>query len=418
MPDMYYSNPNEPQDGPAPQPQPYPHPYDASSARERIRNQAPQQPPEPDFSQMPSGKKSSTGLVIGIVAGCLVLILALSTLATSMISRSVEGLVENYFGKQTAPETTWNPQEFDWEQLEGIEGIEDLEELFDYYHDFGGQDPEGFYGTPAPASNDPAADDGELHDGWNSKVGYDYKNEAYRHENDREHVDAYDMDLYVSFSIDYPQLEGDLEHLDKINALIRDEAMAFATKSYLEPDPDFVATFKKLVDEEKKRLGDQADAQEYFLLEALDYAITYNSDKLISIVFSDESYAATAQAHVLKAHTLNINLETGEAYTIDDVMTVTDEMADHWIDNLEKTAGKSTVEGIGRDALKASILGEGEKASRTETSFFVDANGKVNLNVNWWFDPSEGGSRGWWDVTLTDDELAKAKKDSSFFSLL
>ena len=416
MADSYYPNPNAPE-GYAPQQptQPYPQPLDAASARDRVRNQAPQQPPTPDFTQMPSEKKSNTGLIIGIVAGCLLLVVALASLATSMLSRTVEGLVSNYIGTQEMPSESWDSYGFDWDD---IEGMEDLDEFFDKYHDFDNWDSYDGYSQPNEPVNDPSADDGELHDGFNPEVLYTYETQVYQHEVPKEHVDAYDMDLSLSFYVEYPQLEGDIKDIDKINAIIRDEAMSFVNKSYLEPEEEFVSMFKKLAEEEKKRYGGSAAEPELFLVENLESAITYNSGKLISIVFSDHTYTAVAEVSVLKARTLNINLETGEVYTLDDVMTVTEGMVDHWLDNIDKSSAAGLTKVIGRDVFKESILGKGDKASRTETNFFVDANGKVNLNVNWWLGQDEGGSYGWWDVTLTDEEIAAGKKDSSFWDRL
>ena len=189
------------QGGPAQSHAPQSVPYNAQSARARARGEAPVQPPAPDFSAIPEAKKTKPGVVIGIVVGCLALLAVLVAGASAFVSHSIQGISErlsNEFGmspQQESPSELWGPNDtFNWED---IEGIEDLEDLFDYYHDFDNGDSGNMFS--APKSNDPAADDGELHDAFNPQVPYTYKEASYDYVAENEHIDAYDIDRRIGF---------------------------------------------------------------------------------------------------------------------------------------------------------------------------------------------------------------------------
>ncbi len=416
------------------QPQPVAPAFVAPSAgpsASNVRNQVPQRPESVDFTTMPQAKKSRTGLIVGVVAGCLLLVAGILAGAYALT-----GWIGQQFASKSDPSHSgdlfgdWGTyHDFDWNDIEGMS-----DEEFDKWlkeHGFDMDSYDNWFDTDSnsKASKDPAADDGYLHDARSENVSYQIKEETYSHIETKEHVDAYGMDMQLVFSVQYPQLEGDLEHKDQINELIRTTAMDFVTRAYLQPEQAFVDIVKNAhaneptTDEEgMEHLNAQQDNP--FLYEEKTYAITYNSDKLISIVFSD-SYYVDDNAF-LEAQELNINLETGEAYTFDDVLQVTDAAARHWAKNILDFLSPAEVVGSkdasswsdqqGEDAIAKCLTGADSSSMHVDKGFFIDANGKVNLNVSW--RGSNDNSQGWWDVTLTDDELAEAKKDSSLWSLL
>lgn len=71
-----------------------------------------------------------------------------------------------------------------------------------------------------------------------------------------------------------------------------------------------------------------------------------------------------------------------------------------------------------REQLVQALKGQGELAQRFQTTLFVDGNGKVNLGVTFWVSKDGSLIRGWQDVTVPDGELAAARRDSTFWSLL
>ncbi|MBQ3283290.1 MAG: hypothetical protein IJH42_05500, partial [Atopobiaceae bacterium] len=219
----------------------------------------------------------------------------------------------------------------------------------------------------------------------------------------------YGVQVTFDFSIAYPQLEGDLEHLDQINALIRDSAMRYYTRLYESPDEDMVGIVSTVLDGGRNALiGDEAT-----------YAISYNSDRLISIMWSHDILYGSVFAEYLYLETLNIDLETGETYTLEDVLEVSEPMARAWVDNYGRFEyGENAIEMFGREAMVQGVLGEGDFANRTQAVVFVDSDGTPNLGVSFWFGNDQGISRGWWDLTLTDGLLEGSRKDSPFWELV
>ena len=274
----------------------------------------------------------------------------------------------------------------------------------------------------------PEADDGELHDARNIDVSYQFQ-EGFWAESHTEHLKAYDMDVNCEFAVKYPVLLGDLEHLDAINALLRSTAMETVHTYYEDPSADAVNMVKKTTEGSSDFLTSGADA---YLMSKVDYAVTYNNENLISVCYSDDYCIGSMMAEFVELRTVNINLQTGEAYVLDDALTVTEDIATSFVDNLVQTSGTdankdgvitddecSTVAIAGRKALVEAVQGKGELAGRRiRTCLFVDGNGKPNLGVNYWVSADDAFVRGWWDVTITDEQLEKARKDCELWNLL
>ncbi|WP_077597534.1 hypothetical protein [Olsenella urininfantis] len=116
--------------------------------------------------------------------------------------------------------------------------------------------------------------------------------------------------------------------------------------------------------------------------------------------------------------TVNVNLRTGEVYSFDDVLHMTDGIANQFVSTLARSSGDFTPSIFGRERIVAMLRGEDEQSWRVRPSVFVDGNGRVNVGVTFWFGKEGVGvPRGWWDITLTDGQLAEAHRDSSFWGL-
>ena len=257
------------------------------------------------------------------------------------------------------------------------------------------------------------ADDGELHDAWNKSVSYSYTEGEYSREG-IESIDYYNKTIGYDFDVEYPQLTGDIANLEEINKTIRDTAMAFV-----------IATYENPTSESREMLEAYAvegygvpKAVDAILESDVDYAISYNNEDFISICFSDEYSIGSWAGGFVSLRTVNVNLKTGEVYTLDDVLNINDEIAAAFIDNLAKYDGGNAEKTAGRDSFIGALQGKGSEADNVSTTFYIDGNGKVNFGATYRFASSESMARGWWDYTLTDDQLNAAKKDSSMWDCI
>ena len=283
-------------------------------------------------------------------------------------------------------------------------------------------------GEDEPAgTDDPAADDGELHDARKEVESYSFDENLWARDQ-TEHLDAYDLDVACLFSISYPELKGDGKHIEKANQELRAAAMKMVRTYYEDPSAEAVEQVKTLAESGKDYVPEGAQAA---LTSVVTYAVTYNTDHFISVVFSDEYCVGSELNSLIGMRTVNINLDTGEVYAIDDVLTVKKSMATSFVDNLVQTSGEDgdgdgvitddeclTLQIAGRKPFENALRGRGELADHVATCFFVDGNGKVNLGATYFLSSSVGIVSGWWDVTLTDEQVESGKKDSSFWDVL
>ncbi|MBQ9068134.1 MAG: hypothetical protein IJ131_03595 [Eggerthellaceae bacterium] len=297
----------------------------------------------------------------------------------------------------------------------GLEDSWSPDELFDL-----------FYGDGSGASHveggDVDADDGELHHAWDKNVSYSYTEESYN-ESGLEKIDFYGKNVSYDFDVRYPQLSGDIPNLDALNAAIKAKAMETVEKSYLNPTNDakkLVESFAPEVELSDNRSGSSSSgaAVGALLASSVDYAIMYNNEDFISIAFSDEYALGSRLGGFISLRTVNANLKTGELYEIGDVISVNQEIASAFADNLTRYDNGSALRIAGRENLVKSLMGEGKLAGDVATTFFVDGNGKVNLGATYGFGSDSMTARGWWDYTLTDAQLDAVKKDSSMWDLI
>ncbi len=282
-----------------------------------------------------------------------------------------------------------------------------------------------------PAADDPAADDGELHDARTKNDHYTLE-EGFWAQSDTAHHDAYGLDVQTTFAIKYPKVKGDLENADKINEAIRAVAMDTVDYYYNNPSKDAVRQVKRMVEGDNGNFG-VSEGADALLTSTVEYAVTYNDDNLLSVCFSDDYCVGNYYGEFLELRTINVNLQTGEVYELDDVLTVNESIASSFVDNLVQMSGEDenkdgkitddecfAITLVGRDALVEGLQGKGELAGpRLYRCLFIDANGKPNLGVTYWLSKEDVGfSRGWWDVTITDEQVKEAKKDSELWGLL
>ena len=274
-------------------------------------------------------------------------------------------------------------------------------------------------------------DDGELHVGWDASVSYSFRETGYELQGELKAADsALDVDVPVDIYVGYPQLEGAGEHEQEINAALYDAAMTSMSAYLTKPDEEALELMRKL-DEQMRSSG--AYEQHPLFSDEVTWAITYNTDDFISVSFSDWGNLGNAStSSFIMLRCVNANLKTGEIYKLDDVLQVNESMANAFVDAMVANSGEdvngdgvvsdeecTTLQLVTRQEFVDGILGKGELAKRMTNTFFVDEKGRVNLGVSYKVGNDRGGwVHGWWDVTLTDEMLEGAKKDSTFWELV
>lgn len=289
-----------------------------------------------------------------------------------------------------------------------------------------------------PLGDSSSTDDGELHDARSTNAGYSFVEERYEL-NDVEQLNAYDADVRCEFNVSYPQLVGAGEHTEAINNLLRSTARDTVERFYESPSKDDVAWVRRIVagsgttDSEDEYDLLAPEGADLLLSSDVDYAISYNNDRFVSVCFSDTYYLGNFSFGRVVLRTVNVDLQTGERYTLDDVLRVDDALAHAFVDNLVRHGGIDKNEDgllsddecltvrIGtREALVDALKGSGELAEegRVDTVLFVDGDGRPNLGANYWVSSGAGIVRGWWDVTIEDEMVEELRIDSPFWDLL
>lgn len=279
---------------------------------------------------------------------------------------------------------------------------------------------------------------------WSDRHGYSRTAHRYTHDGG-EQVDAYGLKLWTQFRVNYPQLSGDFEHLDEINRTIKDCAMEMTRDLYLSPTPAMIETIRLAAAE----LKDGESASEHaampdnecdaMIRSVVSYAITYNNDTFISICFDEDYNLGLPADPCRRLRTVNINLKTGESYSLGDVLTPNQDIADSFLDGYAKrmerlygeakdngasedtakrTVTGDAIGGLNREELERALLGQDDGMYRISTVFFVTKMGRVHLGFNFQWNTGGYSYGEWWEMLLSGKQVAATKKDSSFWGLL
>lgn len=270
-------------------------------------------------------------------------------------------------------------------------------------------------------------DDGELHDGWDGSVSYSVREERYQRDETADSAD-YRMPVHYEIDVAYPQLEGAGSYTDSLNEALRECALTFVRDYCDEPSDEAVGIVRDVVNLSQPDDGSQPEA---YLSSEVDWAITYNTEDFVSVSFSDSFCIGSFAGEYLHLRCVNANLKTGELYRYDRVLAMNEQIANQFVDTLVANAGEDSdgdgvvsdaecfvVDIIGREAWVQALMGQGDYAHRVMPTFFVDEKGRVNLGVSFWLGSDKGIARGWWDATLTDQQVDEARLDSSLWNVL
>ena len=241
-------------------------------------------------------------------------------------------------------------------------------------------------------------DDGMLHDNRVSTDSYSIQDVQYIYQAVDEAVRAYGKPFNIDLFIVYPQLTGSAAGIDAVNAAIEEAAMEFARGTYLYPSGVWM-----------EAVADNVQGSHGWLGCRIECAVMYNSEDLVSVAMNETCFAGTEKAKTVRLKTVNANPQTGQVYEFDDVVQLDADMAEAWVNVLEEHGMQDSVKSAGRADLVQGVLGEGDYAEGLTPTFFVDADGTVNLAVSFDIKGGWGFMRGWWDMRLDGynaDQLA------------
>lgn len=216
-------------------------------------------------------------------------------------------------------------------------------------------------------------------------------------ENEQEHLE---------FLVHYPQLKnlpGNQE--ETVNQVLRDAAMASVDQFYLEPSQELQEYY---ADEENVYLGSE-----------VEYKVTYLSNDLISVAFSDHYFAGHWAAEFLDLRTRIVNLKTGDVYRVEDVLQPDDEFAEIWRTRmLEHEPASWALRELPTDTFRRVL--EGEVADSRYTAGILLTKDGIELGFTYHFRSEDGDriTRGWQIGGFSPDEIKNEKKDHEMWNLV
>ena len=249
---------------------------------------------------------------------------------------------------------------------------------------------------------------GEIIPTWNDSVSYTCTKETY----DNVTTTAGDPYDGLDFAISYPQVQNLASgQQDAVNALIKDKALRWATRMYLDPDP----SVQSVIDEASQ------GGKTYIASHVTSY-ITYNDEHLLSIAFVDHYFMGSIYGEFLDMRTLNVNLDTGEAYTIDDILEPDESTATQWLADTknEEDGGDYFTKEVSASMLTKILQNDDRISNRYFSNFFVDGNKSIEIGVTYHFKSNDGDriAHGWAAEAFTPSSLSSIRKPSAFWALI
>lgn len=236
--------------------------------------------------------------------------------------------------------------------------------------------------------------DSEITGYWDDSVSYTHTMEKY------EDVELDSASEYSGrkFSIEYPQLHGlDPALEEEINTAIRERGMFWVEKMYLNPGEPM-----------KELLAETEAERSLYLASEVECFITYNTEDLISVVFTDHYFIGSIFSEYSDIRTININLKTGEVgFLTEELIDVDEDLAQAWIKKASVNGDASEfLEHQPKEDFVGILSNEESFAGRYFSNFFFDGNKNINVAVSYHMNTGEFIARGWASEAFTVDELS------------
>lgn len=324
-----------------------------------------------NISQKKENKTKKAPLIIGIVAGVILMVALLGWI----VSTIVEDVVSDGGFRGDVYEIPFDDEEDEYEEV--IPGIQDNE----------GEESE-LSGLDAIEEYREDGVTYEITDGVYTEEGKDTKTTV------------------INFEVHFPQITGlDSSVQDDINAKLKEYAMETAEKIYLNPDMDMKEKVLKV---------------EYPVLASyVEYKVTYLSSDFMCVVYQDYCYEGSEQDSKVKLRTLNINLKDGTVYNVKDIVELSDDFIDTWLEEMRDEADTDELlSELNSDEMKKYLSGEDEMGIYSD-NFFVDADGiEIGFGFDYPADDENNKGFAWVTAPFDMDEIMEYRTDSEFWNLV
>lgn len=211
----------------------------------------------------------------------------------------------------------------------------------------------------------------------------------------------------ITFQVGYPKVTGlaSKKVEKKVNDAIYSCAMETVDKIYTNPSEEI-----------KERV---LSSQTPMLANLVESKVTYASEDLICVMFSDASYQGGSEYFDETMRACTINLESGEVYELSDIMELSDSFVEVWIEGMRKETGESTfLMELSPNEFQKVLRGK-EESGIYDVEFFLDRDGiEIGLNFNYLPEDPHDLGYSWVTAPFSYQEIKPYISDKEFWDLL
>ena len=219
--------------------------------------------------------------------------------------------------------------------------------------------------------------------------------------------DQENTSVLIDFYVNYPVVTGlkDPKTQDTVNEAIQACAKQTVDEIYDNPSPEI-----------RNRV---LEAQTPALISYVEYKVCYADNDLISIVFDDSSYKGSEKYLDMSLRTININLQDGTVYQVKDIVDLSGDFLDEWLDRMRSEAENDDfLSELDADGMRKALEGSDDSGVYTP-NFFVYADGiEIGFDLNY----PEGDSHDlgyiWVTAPFETEELDAYHTDSTFWQAI
>lgn len=231
-------------------------------------------------------------------------------------------------------------------------------------------------------------------------ISYEVTEDTYVHAPDDTKTTA------IHFEVYFPQVKGLHKDVQEtVNEELKNCAMETVDKLYLNPTEEM----------KEKVIG----AEVPVLMSLVEYKVTYQSPELLSVVFQDYSYEGTQEDFYVGLRTKNIDLKTGKAYEVKDIVNVDGDFVKAWAQGMRNEAGNGRFLSELDESEMEDILNDkalDKMADVYDAEFFMDSEGvEIGLDLKYPAGAKSDLGYAWVTAPFSLNDISKFQTDSDFW---